>query len=479
MISRAPGSPMRWVLLGFLMLQLTWMAVLPPFAGVDEFDHVYRASSVAHGEWVSNPEAATRGTGATVSVSRGIVDAARPECEALDYTGPEDCVGQPQGDRVEIASGAGRYNPLFYALVGYPTALLDGVHALYGMRLVSSLLCLGLLAAALSSLRSWASSRVLVAVGVGLTPTVVYTTSVVAPNGLEIMAGLGLWAGLAGIAHTEPGSERRHLLLAAVSGALLLQLRSLGPLWAVLILGSSLVAWPSLGRRVRDLLGRASGRWVLVVAVLSGVGSLAWTLSQRSLVIGLEADPGPVSLGFRLARAAQELPLWLLQAIAAFPRRGDAAPLLVYPCYLILLGFLLVVGLRWADVRLRASLALTVTMSFAIPFAITVATLAAFGTSWQGRYVMPYLIGGTLLVGAAWARRPDTLGLAFVGPAWVLMAVSHATGLIAVGARESPLTGSDLWVLEMPMWLLTPCVLAATAMFTGPMALALLHRDPA
>ncbi len=467
------ASGLRWIVLGYLVLQLSWIVALPPFAGVDEFDHIYRADAVAHGEWVSEPEAATRGTGATVSVSREIVEAARPECQRLPYTGPEDCVGEPTGDRVEIASGAGRYNPLFYAAIGYPTVFLDGVAAMYGMRVVAALLCLGLLAAVLVSLRRWAHPRVVAAVGAGLTPMVVYSTSIVAPNGLEMIAGLGLWVALAGLAKDDLRCERRHLLLATGCGVLLLLLRSLGPLWALLILVTSLVAWPELVPRLRDLLGRTSGRLVGVVAVLSGLVAVGWTLAQRSLVIGLETNPEPISLAARLVRSAQEVPLWLFQAIAAFPKRSEPAPLFVYPCYLVVLGFLLVIGLRWADTRLRRALLVTVALSFAVPFAITAVTLVSFGTSWQGRYTLPYLLGGALLAGVAWAAKPATDGARFRVPAVLLVASAHAGGLVAVADRESrhsPVSGTDLWVFQVPVPLLAAVVVAGAAIFTLPLA---------
>ena len=37
---------------------------MPPFAGIDEFDHAYRAAAAARGQWAIDPVDATRGTGA-------------------------------------------------------------------------------------------------------------------------------------------------------------------------------------------------------------------------------------------------------------------------------------------------------------------------------------------------------------------------------------------------------------------------------
>ena len=114
-----------------------------------------------------------------------IVAAAQPECERLPYTEPEDCEGTPNGDgTTSIASGAGRYNPLFYALVGYPSRLFEGVGALYVMRTVAAGLCLLFLAMAVGCMRTWRGSPVApVATVAALTPMVFFTTTLAAPNG--------------------------------------------------------------------------------------------------------------------------------------------------------------------------------------------------------------------------------------------------------------------------------------------------------
>ena len=187
---------------GLLLAQLAWVAAVPPYRGLDEWDHVYRASAVARGQWVATPEAATRGTGALVRVPEHIVAAARPECERLPYTGDPECVGRPsQAGQVDVASGAGRYNPAFYALVGYPSLPFEGVAALYAMRAVGALACLGMMLLALACVRRWASrsSVPFLAFAVAITPSVLYASSIVAPNGLEIAAGLAWASALIGL----------------------------------------------------------------------------------------------------------------------------------------------------------------------------------------------------------------------------------------------------------------------------------------
>ncbi len=61
-------QPRRSLLLGLCGLFAVWVLVMPPFAGSDEFDHAYRAAAAARGQWAIDPVAATRGTGAFVTV---------------------------------------------------------------------------------------------------------------------------------------------------------------------------------------------------------------------------------------------------------------------------------------------------------------------------------------------------------------------------------------------------------------------------
>ncbi len=41
---------------GFFLMQLAWMVTMPAATGIDEFDHIHRAASVASGHWGSSGE---------------------------------------------------------------------------------------------------------------------------------------------------------------------------------------------------------------------------------------------------------------------------------------------------------------------------------------------------------------------------------------------------------------------------------------
>jgi hypothetical protein len=471
----------RWVVLGLLLIELGWVLAVPPFRGVDEWDHAYRASAVAHGQWVAPPTEATRGTGAIVNAEPDIVAAAQPECQRLDYTGDAECVGRPVGDHVEIASGAGRYHPLFYAVVGSPTLVLDGVAALYAMRLVALALCLVVLGVALRVLRTWTEPLVSVAVVCGLTPMVLYSTSIVAANGLEMVSGLLLWVTLGAMAHHDEPFAARFVVPAVVATSLLVTLRSLGPLWALLILATALVAWPTLLTRLWGFVRTRAG--LVSVAILAAVAaaSLAWISVQSTLVIGRVAAGGPLPLVEKLGVAALRIPQWILQWIGAFPYRAQPAPPVVYLVFLLLLGWLLAVTLRRGDRRLRLAVGMVLTLSILVPFFITVATLDEFGTSWQGRYVLPYLLGLGLLSGGPLAARLDARGRSLFLVALVpLLAVGHAAsvaGVLASERRDSPQSGTDAWSLAPPTAVLVLLVVAGVALAVVPLARSVLDHE--
>jgi hypothetical protein len=471
----------RWVGLGLLLLQLGWVAALPPFGAMDEWDHAYRASAVAHGQWVAPPSDATRGTGAFVSVPTDIVRAAQDECERLRYGGADECIGTTEGDLTEVASGAGRYPPLFYALVGWPSLFLDGAGALYGMRLVGLLLCGALLLASFRSLARWAHPVVGLTMVLGLTPSVMYAGAAVAPNGLEMVSGVALWAALATIAHDhqERALDGLTVMLAVVAGSLLLSLRSLGPLWVGLILGVALVAWPALWSRLltlaRSRLGVAALSWLIAVSI----GSVWWIRTQGSLEVG-SSDAGTVGLARRLQVSLRETVVWTFQFMGAFPYRNNPSRPLVYLFLLIVIVTLLVLAFRRGTRRERWALTTTIALSYAIPFAISVATIERFGTAWQGRYALPFLLGALVIAGvilgrSATAPKPWVL---CVGAA--LVAAAHTIATVHVLGLEHKLferTSTPPWPLDVHPALLASVVLSGAVLLSVPFVTSALHRS--
>jgi hypothetical protein len=449
-----------WVLLGSLLLQSAWVLALPPFRGSDEFDHAYRAASVARGEWLPSGQSTSAGRGELLTVPADIVRAAGPVCRSLDYTGEHNCGPAetlPDG-RVVVASAASRYNPVFYWVLGTAARPFDGAAALYAMRAVNLLLCSVVLAGAAWVTGRW-SRTVWPRLGLvaAVTPVTAYGGAVAAPNALEVAAALGVWTALLGLRRVEGADRGRLLVLAGLFAVPLAGLRALGPLWLALVL---LLAAAWLGPRLVAAIARAHPRASAAAAGLALVGvagGAGWTLLAGML--SLEDTPGE---GDPWLATAASLPLWLLQSVAAFPLRNERAPMVVYATGVLVLGGILVLGLLRGGRRDRAVVLLALLVSVGVPFLLQVQAHEAAGPIWQGRYGWPLGAGVLLLAAAAVDRRPPEHPLVAAGITcgaglWVL---AHAVGVVGVlldERRDSPLAGDDRW-LSLP-----PAVVAVLA----------------
>ncbi|MEP7090778.1 MAG: DUF2142 domain-containing protein [Nocardioidaceae bacterium] len=468
--------------LGSLLLQSAWILTLPPFRGTDEFDHAYRAAAVADGQWRAPRAPAVDGRGQLVIVPRSLVLAAHPVCASYGYTGPANCspVRDVGGGRVEVASAAASYNPLFYWVIGTAARPFTGAHALYAMRISAALLC-----ALMVGLTGWVttlwarSSWPLAALVAATTPVMVFSMSVAAPNGLEMCAALTVWMSLLGL-HNRRGRDDhpQALLLAATIGAVVLTtLRSIGPLWVLLVVGAVLL---SLGPRPVVALVRRratlAGACALVVLTVTVAGVL-WTRSAGTNAL----EPVATTVPNRLTGTLAELPLWFLQGIAAFPGRLGAAPALVYVLVTMVLLTLVGAALLIARRGLRLAMLLIVVLAVAVPVAVTIPTIRTAGAIWQGRYGLPYFLGLSLLAGLALdqGRPRDRRVVPVVGACWLALLVAQVVGALHVLSGElarSPLAHSSAWLRPHP-WMVT-ALMSAGFLVWGAACRASSPREP-
>lgn len=417
---------MALLVAGVAVLQAIWMVVVPPFRGSDEFDHAYRASAVAHGQWRAT-EVPGDGRGLLVEASSDLVKAAHGQCASLSYTGPDNCtaVADLRGGRVLVASGAANYNPAFYWVVGKAASITDGAAALYVMRITGALLCLLFIGLAAWAFRStgrgtWAFAGLVIA----LSPVMVFSTVIAAPNGLEMASALALWSSLLNLRGAPNRSTERGLLIIAFAAAgVLVTLRLLGPLFALLIVLTTWI-WDA------NLLGRAirrhrrlffAGSALVLLSVLMAV---TWVVRTGSISPAPEKQGGEWSFS--------ELVLWPLQSIAAFPYRDQPGPMIVYPVVLLIFSTLVVAALRVGTRRDRLALVVALVVSLAIPLVITVLTYSGRGSMWQGRYGLPYSLGIVLVaamvvdrqvVSDRWRRGLPVIAGASMATAWAACVV--------------------------------------------------------
>lgn len=456
------------LVIGILLLQAAWILSLPPFRGTDEVDHAYRAAEVAGGEWLGTRHVAENGRGYLVRVPRSLVEAARPVCRTYPYMGRDNC--QPAADagpgRVLVASAAGTYNPAFYWVVGTVAKGFSGTAALYLMRISAAVLCALLVgaagwAAALGSTTRWPMISLVMA----MTPVVVFSMSVAAPNGVELGSALVLWSALLALLRADNERHRTPLLVLAGTGAgVLVTLRSIGPLWVLLVVATLVLAAGPV--RIVSLLRHGSrGVTVAVVATVAtaGLTAVRWTMTAG--IPRFEPSPGPLD---PLPATLGQYPLWLLQGIAAFPRRGNPAPGVVYVIVgLASLAFLVTAWIH-ASRRLRWVMAGVAFVSLAVPFVFTVTTIAATGPIWQGRYGAPYHMGLFLVAGLALEARPP--GSRWTAPVLVTtaagLAAAHAVSIVNVLRTElltSPYAGDPAWIQARPGLVVALVALAVVA----------------
>jgi len=445
-----------FVLLGCLLIQAAWILTLPPFRGTDEFDHAYRAAAVADGEWVPKDHS-------TVTVPEALVTAAHPVCASYEYTTAANCspIRRKSDGRVEVLSRAANYNPVYYWLVGSAGRPFDGTASLYAMRVASSLLCSFFITLACWVTSLWARTRwPVVSVLVAMTPIVLFSIAIVAPNGLEMSAALSLWMALLGLC-TQRGREKHGpflLRVAATAAVVVATLRSLGPLWILMttVVAVSILGRASLSGLVRRHRTAVAGSVFVVVMAAATAGAWTRTMGTQTLTPFDMGDIDPLS------STLEQIPLWFLQGVAAFPRRSDPAPLAVYVLVGLTVLAMLSAGLRAGTRRTRIVTTGTIGVAVALPTLFTYLTIDYSGPIWQGRYGLPFHMGVTLLAGFALdrSRRARAPGSSLTALLCMILTIANAVALVHVlnGERAtSPLRDSTVW-LSAPAWVVVAMV---------------------
>jgi hypothetical protein len=422
-----------WAVFGLLVLAGTaWAVALPPMTGPDEAANAVRASAVARGQWTGGhlPDLLDDPMWANVMVEVEVPVWLAESSEVGNcYTGlprelffgaaeprprDDDCP-RLGGDDDLVATRTYEYRgpPAYYLLVGLPTRVASGDTGALAMRVVGLLLCSALLASAVLSLRRLSPrARALAALGatVAVTPEVLYLAATQNAAGLEVAASLGLWAaGLAlAVGPAEPDGRLVHR--AGVALVVLVLTRGLSPGFAALaLLALLVVARPG---RARALLRRTD------VRVWAGVTGLAVLFAAAWLRHIHDEFPlyGYPPTGF--AAAWDRVPWWAQGMVAVFGSTDVVPPAGLHVAWVLSAGAVL--GLAaWAGSRRPALLAAgLVVVGVGLLISGEGFGVPQTGFWWQGRYVLPCIVGALLLAGAGARERPTTSNAtAATGPA--------------------------------------------------------------
>lgn len=439
----------------------SWAIATPLGASPDEPAHIIKAASVVRGELLGAPTDAPAVR--EVTVPAGIAESARWPCYAFDGTAEASCLASVTDDWSDTTAetSAGLYNPTFYALVGWPSLVVqDASASVMGMRLVNALLTSLLLTCAIAALLRFGGSRLMTAaVAAAVTPMVLFLNGSVNPNGLEIAAGAALLASLLLLVRGEVERRWPWLLIVAVAGVLLAQSRGLSPLWLGLFGVTALIA--ARPGRLPDLL-KDRGVWVTIAALIGGiVAAGAWILRTGTLgSMGVFPGAGEISprrafLEMLLARSIDP------GYVGVFGWLDTPAAPLAYVTWSFLACAVLLAAIAVARGRALIALVFAGLAFVLVPPVVQAASVATSGYIWQGRYALVAYVGLLIVAGVVASdskelgagvprfalRRIDVAVGALVGVAQGF-ALLHATKRYAVGTDADWLT-----FLREPEWL--------------------------
>ena len=404
---RAPRRAVGPAIVPFVLLvvvQCCWALALPRNAGPDESSHDRKAAATVRGQLVGPPIAGYPDGVRRVVVPAAITGRFYP-CFAFAGNTTAACQERvATGGLIASGTTAGKYPPLPYLPAGLTGLLAHGYRMAYAMRIGQAVATAALVAWALAVLaRRGRPPLVRAGLLLALTPTAVFLSSVVNPNGIEAAAAVLAWS--AGFALVFDGDEPHPPdLVALAAGASVLALtRTLSPLWLAVLAATVLAVAPA-GRRRALVRGRAARRAasVVAVAVLAQLGWIAWSgLAHAVDPAVARHDPGAVLARLLAGRA------WLLyrQVVGQFGWYEVNAPALTLASWTAALSLFVGAALLVARRRVAAALIGLVVVYLAVPTLVDGVEASRAGVVWQGRYSLPLAAGITILSGFALAGR--------------------------------------------------------------------------
>ncbi len=394
--------------LGFGLLLVAWVMATQPFAAPDEPSHYLRALSIANGQLLGAKVPYPYG-GLTPAQLAWVDQGTRAVWVPAPLSPPVPCIDHKPNFAVlapgcREASEVGNYHPLPYLLPAVAIGLAkDGTTGLYLARLASAIPCLAFILLAFALLWDGSAWSLLGLVG-AITPMVLFISSIVNPNGLELAACLAFAASVLRITRATSRPPSWVWAAFALSGAAGILAWQLGPVFVLadLALGAVLLG-PSGLRTLRVSEGRRLGlpaltlitatALYLVYGVASGVAHSTFGISpiRQSLHEGL----------------AQLVPM-LGNSVGTFGSLTVPLPFGAYRTWWLLVSAI-ICGAMWVGSRReRLLLAAVVALVLAFPVLFFAWVYRFTGFAMQGRYVLPVMVLIPLLAGEIIHRRLQT-----------------------------------------------------------------------
>lgn len=388
-------------------LTAAWSLATPLSASPDEPAQVARAAALVRGELVGATvgSAADAATGLEVpAVFSFRVGLDAEKCFVERPTVPASCASPyPASSRpVRSSTYVGRYPPLYFAVVGLPSLVVESPAGIYLMRLLSGLLSDALLTLAVVTVARWSRRRLLlVGLAVAVTPMVLFLASVVNPNGFEVAAAICLWCtGLVlFLEHAEAPPAGLVAAVAVAAGCLLLA-RGLSPFWTACI-GAVLVLLAG-GPALRALWRSPAVRRALVALGPLSAFAVWWIVAEHALDLvpdGIAVPPHETPAHI-LALTFGYTGWWLQQMVGVVGSLDTYLPTGTYLAWYAVVGLLLLAAV--AATRRRQGIVLVGLVAAVVVLPVVIADLQVhrLGIDWQGRYTLPLAVGVPLVAAA-------------------------------------------------------------------------------
>ena len=452
-IRRYPAFLIAWALAA--AIATLWAVATPIAASPDEPAHFIKAASVARGDLFAPGPPGEPGRSKVPGI---VANTQALTCTAFDANKPASCQAdaqRPSHGLVPADTSANRYNPLYYALVGWPSLFLDGNASLYAMRIVSGLLVSAFTALSVMLVAGWRRRLVpMLGLLVASTPTFLFLSGMVNPNALEVAATLAAFtAGLTLVLHPEPTQTRTPAIVLAISGFVAANSRGLSPLWlAVALLACLFVVRPA---RVRDALRSRATLVAIGVVVAGAISAVGWTMYSGSLPSpdGTVTYPGvgtsPLT-GF-LVTVANTFD-YGREMVALFGWLDTPAPFVVFFLWSAFIGVGAAAALTALRRRRRVLAVVGMCVFVALPAVVAALYVTTGGYIWQGRYALPLFACLVLLVSALLPapRSRGSIIVATVTAAWAFGQL--ASFAVALKRYGSGYDASWVVFLRHPLW---------------------------
>jgi hypothetical protein len=477
-----------WWSWGVLWLLATvWAFANPLMASPDEPAHVVRAASLVRGQVL--PPDGDWGSDVEVPYYYQIVNA-YPTCYMFEPTETGVCeiaAVEPLTEPTETGTMAGKYNPLYYAVVGLPTLLPPGDAVLYLMRVLSAGLCTFLVALGLQAVAQTPAPRwVLLGLAGAITPMAIFLFSTVNPAAIEIAAAIALWCQLLTLLrHPDPARIPGRLAWIAVSAVVLLNARGLSLLYGAVIVATAVLAAPFA--RTREVFADRRTWPSFAVIGVGGVAAAGWLLASNSLGSGGEVAHPELTFVSTARTTLASTVVYLTNMVGQFGWMDTNLEPAVLMAFAAAGGLALLLAAAAGHRRermLMAGLAVAVVL---LPVLIHASQAKYLGIIWQGRYILPVAVGLPILAGYVLVARledVDRIGVALATVvAVVVAAVQGAAFAQNLHRYVNGVDGSwfvpepDAWFPPLPLALVIAGGFVATAAY-GALLIGL-ARTPA